>query len=256
VTLDSYLTRLNPQIPALIDDIKLLATVTDTYADVVPALAETLRNTVKTGNTLVTKEQKLKAFLNDLTAFSNSTKTFLDDNGNNIIRLGQLSEPILALLDRYSGTFPCLLKGLVKQAPLLASTFRGFIFHINLKILPNQPSGYTGADRQVYGANNAPNCAGLPNPPVPYYPTRDLPDLNDGVNDNSLGKNNRAAPGFAAQGQAQGSHLSVGPAGTPKQKAFINSLTAPLLGVPVDQMSDIGSLLFGPAMAGTEVSVG
>ncbi len=110
-TLNSYLTRLNPQIPALIDDIKLLATVTDTYADVVPALAETLRNTVKTGNTLVSKEQKLKAFLNDLTAFSNTTKTFLDDNGDNIIRLGQLSEPILALLARYSSTFPCLLTG-------------------------------------------------------------------------------------------------------------------------------------------------
>src|SRR6478609_2558070 len=77
-TLDSYLRRLNPQIPALIDDLKLLTKVTDTYADVVPQLAETLRNTVKTGNTLVSKEQKLKSFLNDLTAFSNTAKTFLD----------------------------------------------------------------------------------------------------------------------------------------------------------------------------------
>ena len=72
---------------------------------------------MKTGNTLVSKEQKLNAFLNDLTAFSNTTTTFLDDNGDNIIRLGQLSEPILALLARYSGTFPCLLEGIVKQAP-------------------------------------------------------------------------------------------------------------------------------------------
>ena len=51
-TLDGYLKRMNPQLPALIDDIKLLAQVTDTYADVIPALAATLRNTVKTGNTL------------------------------------------------------------------------------------------------------------------------------------------------------------------------------------------------------------
>lgn len=258
VTLDSYLKRLNPQIPALIEDLKLLATVTDTYADVVPALAETLRNTVKTGNTLVSKEQKLKAFLNELTAFSNTTKTFLDDNGNNIIRLGQLSEPILALLRRYSGTFPCLLDGIVKQAPQLADTFRGFIFHINLKVLPRQPRGYNNADRQVYGADNAPNCAGLPNPPIPYYPARNLPDLNDGVNDKSLGKNGgqRAAPGFAARSSAQGSHLSVGPSGTASQKALINSLTAPLLDLPVDEMSDLASLLYAPAMAGTEVSVG
>ena len=35
-TLDGYLKRMNPQIPALIDDIKLLAKVTDTYADVTP----------------------------------------------------------------------------------------------------------------------------------------------------------------------------------------------------------------------------
>jgi phospholipid/cholesterol/gamma-HCH transport system substrate-binding protein len=258
VTLDSYLKRLNPQIPALIGDLKLLATVTDTYADVVPALAETLRNTVKTGNTLVSKEQKLKAFLNDLTAFSNTTKTFLDDNGNNIIRLGELSEPILALLRKYSGAFPCLLDGIVKQAPQLADTFRGFIFHINLKVLPQQPRGYNNADRQVFGADNAPNCAGLPSPPIPYYPTRNLPDLNDGVNDKSLGKNGsqRTAPGFAAQSSAQGSHLSVGPSGTASQKALINSLTATLLDLPVDEMSDLASLLYAPAMAGTEVSVG
>ena len=44
---------MNPQLPALIDDFKLLAKVTDTYADVVPQIADTLRNTVKTGNTLV-----------------------------------------------------------------------------------------------------------------------------------------------------------------------------------------------------------
>ena len=197
VTLDSYLKRLNPQIPDIIADIKLLATVTDTYADVMPAIADTLRNTVKTGNTLVSKEEKLNAFLKDLTAFSDTTKAFLDDNGENIIRLGQLSEPILALLARYSSEFPCLLAGLVRQAPRLADTFRGFIFHINLKLLPKQPRGYTGADRQVYGANNGPTCAGLPAPPEPYFPSYKLPNLNDGADNLGKGDNQRPATGFA-----------------------------------------------------------
>jgi phospholipid/cholesterol/gamma-HCH transport system substrate-binding protein len=258
VTLDGYLKRMNPQIPALIDDIKLLATVTDTYADVVPQLAQTLRNTVKTGNTLVTKEQKLNAFLTDLASFSDTTRTFLDDNGNNIIRLGQLSEPILALLERYSGTFPCLLEGIVKQAPRLAQTFRGFVFHINLKVLPSQPRGYTAADRQVYGANNGPNCAGLPSPAIPYYPAQgDFPNLNDGANGIGKGDNQRTATGFGTrsqQGTAKG--LTTGTSGTASQRALINSLTAPFLGVPADEMSDLTSLLFAPAMAGTEVSVG
>ncbi|MCW2807485.1 MAG: hypothetical protein JWQ93_1440 [Marmoricola sp.] len=258
VTLDGYLKRMNPQIPALIDDIKLLATVTDTYADVVPQLAQTLRNTVKTGNTLVTKEQKLNAFLTDLASFSDTTRTFLDDNGNNIIRLGQLSEPILALLERYSGTFPCLLEGIVKQAPRLAQTFRGFVFHINLKVLPTQPRGYTAADRQVYGANNGPNCAGLPSPAIPYYPAQgDFPNLNDGANGIGKGDNQRTATGFGTrsqQGTAKG--LTTGTSGTASQRALINSLTAPFLGIPADEMSDLTSLLFAPAMAGTEVSVG
>lgn len=252
VTLDGYLKQMNPQLPALIDDIKLLATVTDTYADVMPQIADTLRNTVKTGNTLVSKEQKLNAFLKDMTAFSNTTKAFLDENGDNIIRLGQLSAPILDLLAGYSSEFPCLLEGIVKQAPRLAQTFRGFIFHINLKTLPNQPRGYTSADRQVFGAANGPNCAGLPNPPVPYYPSRNFPDLNDGVNDKSLGKTGgqRVAPGFA-----QRTGVSAGASGTPQQKALINSLTAPAIGMPVSEMPDLAALLFAPAMAGTEVSV-
>jgi phospholipid/cholesterol/gamma-HCH transport system substrate-binding protein len=259
VTLDGYLKRLNPRIPDLIEDIKLLGTVTDTYADVVPALAQTLRNTVKTGNTLVTKEQKLNAFLTDLTAFSNVTKTFLDDNGNNLIRLGQLSEPILALLERYSGTFPCLLEGIVKQAPRLAQTFRGFIFHINLRLIPKQPRGYTAADAPVYGASNAPNCAGLPNPPVPYGANgRRFPNLDDGTSGLGKGDGQRTSPGFDTRSGSSSATRGItsGTSGTASQKALINSLTAPLLGVPADDMSDVGSLLFAPAMAGTEVSVG
>ena len=253
VTLDSYLKRLNPQIPDLIADIKLLATVTDTYADVMPALADTLRNTVKTGNTLVSKEEKLNAFLKDATSFSNTTKAFLDDNGDNIIRLGQLSEPIVALLRRYSPEFPCLLEGIVKQAPRLADTFRGFIFHINLKLLPQQPRGYTNADRQVYGsADRGPDCAGLPNPPIPYYPSRTFPNLNDGADNIGKGDNQRAATGF----DQRATRVPSGASGTAKQKGLINSLTAPLLDVPVDEMSDVASLLYAPAMAGTEVSVG
>ena len=69
----------------------------------------------------------------------------------------------------------------MRQAPRLADTFRDFIFHINLKLLPQQPRGYTNADRQVYGANNGPTCAGLPAPPEPYYPSYKLPNLDDGA---------------------------------------------------------------------------
>lgn len=259
VTLDAYLRKLNPEVPALMEDIRLLAEVTDVYGDVLPQLAEVLRNTTLTGNTLVEKEQQLNAFLRDLTSFSDTTTEFLNDNGNNIVRLAQVSEPILALLERYSPTSECLVKGLVRQAPRLASTFRGFVFHIDLVVLDEQPRGYTEADRTVYGADNGPDCAQLPNPPIPFG---ELPNFDDGAD--GLNKaNQRVAPGVddevaaatAAVGQPNRSRMSVGPSGTPDQKAMINSLLAPVLDTPVDEMSDVSTLLFAPAFAGTEVSV-
>ena len=91
----------------------------------------------------------------------------------------------------------------MRQAPRLGDTFRGFIFHINLKVLPHQPRGYTGADRQVLRRRQRRRtAAGLPNPPVPTTPR--FPDLNDGVNDQSLGKNGRTAPGFTGSQQRSG----------------------------------------------------
>jgi phospholipid/cholesterol/gamma-HCH transport system substrate-binding protein len=243
-TFDAYLKRLNPQIPALVEDLRLLAKVSGTYADVAPQIAETLRNTVKTGNTLVSREAKLHAFLSDVASFSGTAKTFLDNNGDNIVRLGQLSKPQLELLNRYSPEFPCLLRGLVDQAPMLASTFRGFVFHIDLITLPRQPRGYTAKDVPVLGADNGPACLGLPNPKVPFT---GAPNLNDGVNNLQRGDAQRTAPHI----DAAATNSAAGAA----EKAFFGALTAPLLGMPADQVPDLTTLLFAPLVAGTEVSV-
>ena len=140
-TLNSYLTRLNPQVPALVEDLRLLAKVSGTYADVAPQIAETLRNTVKTGNTLVTREVKLHAFLNDVSSFSD-TATRLPGRQRQQHRPARPAQQAAAEpARRYAPEFPCLLDGIVKQAPMLGSTFRGFVFHIDLITLPRQPRG-------------------------------------------------------------------------------------------------------------------
>lgn len=243
-TLDSYLRRLNPQVPALVEDIRLLSKVSGTYADVAPQIAATLRNTITTGNTLLTREDKVQALLRDISSFSNTAEGFLEKNGNNIVRLGKLSAPQTKLLKRYAPEFPCLLEGLVDQAPLLASTFRGFIFHIDLITLPRQPRGYGPQDLPVFGADNGPACLGLPNPAVPF---RNVPNFDDGVDNLQRGDNQRTAPNVDT-------FMSNSAAG-PEQKALFGSLAAPMLGVPVDEVPDITTLLLGPLLVGTEVSV-
>ncbi|HRK47741.1 MAG TPA: MCE family protein, partial [Nocardioides sp.] len=163
--LDGYLRRLNPELPALVEDLRLTAQVSDTYADVLPQVGDILHNTVTTTGTLETREERLHALLDDVTAFSGTAQTFLDDNGDNLIRLGEVSQAQLRVLARYSTEFPCLLGGVVNAGARQAEAFRGFTLHIVLETLPNQPRAYTADDQPRLGEDRGPACLHLPNPP-------------------------------------------------------------------------------------------
>ncbi|MGN6723655.1 MAG: MCE family protein, partial [Marmoricola sp.] len=200
-SINSYLTKFNPQVPGLVEDLKKLSTVSGTYADVAPQLADTLRNTVKTGNTLKNQQAALHALLQQTAAFSNTSTSFLDANGQNITDLANVSAPQLALLNQYSSEFPCLAAGLAGQVPLLSSAFRGYVLHINVIILPKQPRGYDyPRDKPVYGATNPASCGGLPNPIHPPQGIYSAPNVIDCVDDHGgtlgRGDNQRVAPGF------------------------------------------------------------
>ena len=89
-TFDAYLQRVNPQIPDIVEDLRLTSRVSDVYVDVLPEIAQILRDTVRTTGTLEGREAKLEALFQDVASFSDTARTFLDDNEGNIIRLGQL----------------------------------------------------------------------------------------------------------------------------------------------------------------------
>jgi phospholipid/cholesterol/gamma-HCH transport system substrate-binding protein len=74
-----------------------------------------------------------------------------------------------------------------------------------------------------------------------------VPNLNDGVDGLKRGDAQRTAPQVDAS--------LTGAAAGDAQKAFFNSLTAPVLGMPADEVPDLTTLLFGPLATGTEVSV-
>ncbi|MGH8964895.1 MAG: MCE family protein, partial [Actinomycetes bacterium] len=141
--LDDYLKRTNPQIPDLVEDLRLLSQVSDTYRSAVPDLARLLRNSVTSGNTFVEKEQKIQALFSDVAGFSSTSKDFLEANGDNIIRLGELSVPQLRLYAKYAPEYPCLLQGQVNWLPQAGNNWRDNTLHINLETLPKQPTGYS-----------------------------------------------------------------------------------------------------------------
>ncbi|GGF43349.1 ABC transporter substrate-binding protein [Marmoricola endophyticus] len=251
VTLGRYLKRINPEVPQLTEDLGKLSTVSDTYADVLPSLAQTLRNTVKTGNTLEGRETRLRQFLRSTTGLSNTAERVLSDNEDNLVRVGQVSRPTVDLLKTYSPEFPCLLKGLANIAPKLGTTFRGYTFHINVNLIPSQPRTYNAGDVPVYGAKNPPYCGTLPTPPYSSTnPLQKIPNFNDGTTDNddlrSNPSRNRASTGY---GDAK---VVVG--GNAQEKAVVRSLVAPAMDRPADEVGDVATLLFGPLARGSEVS--
>jgi phospholipid/cholesterol/gamma-HCH transport system substrate-binding protein len=249
VTLDSYLKRTNPEIPLLVDDLRKLGAVSDTYAQVVPELADLLRNSVKTGNTFVEKEQKVKALFDDVASFSSTSRDFLEQNGDNIIRLSKQGQAQLPLFAKYAPEYPCMLNGMVDWIPRMDSGWRGHTLHINLETLPNQPTGYTPADSPKYAAHNGPHCSELPHPPYSQAnpgPQPPVHTVHDGVHGGHGKFRPRSAPGF---------DVTSGFAGTAAERSVVDSVAGPAMGVPPDEVPDIASLLFGPLARGMEVSV-
>jgi phospholipid/cholesterol/gamma-HCH transport system substrate-binding protein len=251
VTTDDYLKRMNPKIPLLIDDLDKLATVSDTYAGVVPELADLLRNSVTTGGTFVEKEQKVKALFDDVAGLSDTSRDFLERNGQNIITLSEQGQAQLPLLAKYSYEYPCLATGLSRLIPRAADAFRNYTLHINLEVIPTQPRGYTAADQPRYDergqhrvplsvCNKAVNDGyGQDN----LIPRSVIPPISDGVQ-HPIAK--RAATGF---------DTTSGYAGTAGEQGVVDSLAAPVMGVPTDQVPDVTTLLFAPLARGTKASL-
>jgi len=248
-TLDSYLKRFNPQLPALVEDLRLTSEFSDIYADVLPEVGQILRDQITTLGTLETREDTLNALFNDVSAFSRTTEDFLQTNGDNLIRLGEVSEPSVRMLAKYAPQFSCLTRGLVNVGKLQAEAFRNFTLHIVLETIPNQPRAYNVNDKPRFGEDRGPTCLNLPNPPWSQEnPVRAQPNFDDGV-DEATGKGtSRVAPGPWFRS-------NEGYAGTPGESALLKSLLAPGLGVTTDDVPDLGPLLLGPLARGAEVSM-
>lgn len=244
--LDGYLKRMNPLLPALVEDIRKLANTSDLYADVVPELATTLRNSVTTGNTLRTHEAKLLRLYRDVAAFSNVSTSFLAENGENIIRVNQQGKAITRVLAKYAPEYTCLLGGIVNAGVLQAEAFRGFILHINLEMLPHQPRAFNVNDKPRYGADNPPYCGKLPSPPWNQVNVfRNVPNIDDGIDEPTGKGTDRVAPGWGRADWYVGSSAEFD---------LVRVLLAATTRQRVADVNDFGVALFAPLVRGTEVS--
>ncbi|MCL3819670.1 MCE family protein [Aeromicrobium wangtongii] len=291
VTLNSYLKKVNPDVPQLVTDVTKLGTVSDAYADAMPEIGRLLRNTVVTGNTVVAKKAQLAAFFEEATGLSETLTTFTQDNGDNLVRLAKETRPVLETVGTYSATFPCFLKSMSQLIPRLDSAFRGGKLHINVELI-DQPTAYKAdenvrvskadLDRASSGpaatsgkdvnASNAaaPSCLDLDemnkgeaqkqafsSQKRPFRVPADVYKLVGVKRDHkkfgsaSDFANRPAASSLDLQNLVQPSAVGID---SPSERAELNVFLGGTLGMAPDDVPDIGSLLVSPVLRGTVVS--
>ncbi len=259
--LDAYLKKLNPHVPKLMDALARLTQVANLYGDATPDLVRALRNLTITGNTVVEKQVQLQQFFVDVQTLSSTGNAFLKDNEDRVIRLGQVSRPVLDLLERYSPEVPCFLQVLTETAPILNDTFRNGRLNINLELITNQPTPYEPNERPAYKDHRGPTCVGRNyshpgSKPGPYTQQNPAPYVtaDDGViGDHNKNQRfpidvqlNRVVPGFDLDNQG---------VGTPAEQKVIDSVVGPEMGVAPSDVPDLTTLMVGPLLRGGQVNL-
>jgi virulence factor Mce-like protein len=244
VRVEAYFRQLNPELPAIQEDFRGLADLTQSYSAAAPDLLRLIDNSAAASRNLVDQKEELASFLSSTTTFADTFTDFLNANDKRLITLASASRPSLGVYARYAPEYPCMLAGLTAWQPRVERSFGGLHpgLHITLEVTKDNGQ-YSPGEEPKYKDDRGPVCYGLPRPTVP------APDINykDGYRDNQAGTVN---PPPAA---------SIDPAlylgGGTTQRGILNAVVAPVLEVPYDDVPDIAELLFGPMARGATVGL-
>lgn len=232
----AYFARLNPALPTLAQDMAGLADFSNNTADATPALLTVLDNLSASSRNLVEEKASLDTFLTSTTAFAASAQSIVAQNETRLVTLARDSLPSLTLFARYSPEYPCFLAGLARYDPIVEKTFGGLQpgLHITVEVTSDN-GAYTPGQEPKYRDSRPPYCNGLPHPKVPQGDA----SFDDGYRTGTT-------PTSAAS-------LYLDP--TSRADGALAAVTAPVLGVSVDRVPDLVTMLFGPVARGTTVGL-
>ena len=146
---------MNAHLPTLQEDLRLLASVANTYDVAAPDLVATLGNLTVTSGTITEK----KASSRPCSPTSRTSRTSAPGSSRptRSTRSGRpASRPVLALLDKYSPEYNCLLRGIAAYKPLLIKTFEGGRVKQYVEFPTTQRRGYDQRDFPEYDDTRGP----------------------------------------------------------------------------------------------------
>lgn len=241
--LDDYIGAIDEHLPTLREDLVALAEVADAYDLAAPDLLAVLDNVTVTSKTITEKAADLDVFFSDLTGLATTATRLLSENEQSLIRMGEVTAPVIRLLAAYSPEFPCLIRGAANYEPILSKTFEGDVVKQYIEFLQPQWRAFDERDLPEYGeVGHGPWCAGLPQFKVPATPT----PLDQGSTlDEEPGTS--PVPTFGAFDPI--SRIDSGYAGSLAEQQVVNAMLAGRSGHDdTASYGALGSLLYGPVV--------
>jgi phospholipid/cholesterol/gamma-HCH transport system substrate-binding protein len=258
VQLGEYLGKLEPALPDLQANLRALAQVADTYAQAGPELLTALRDLTVTTQTVAEQRGQLQNLYATLTNASIDLSGFLAANKENIINLVSTSTSTLAVLAKYAPEYPCLLKQLVDAIPNADAAFgkgtdKPNVTRVTIEITASRGKYLPGVDTPRYDDKRGPRCYPVAHPPAVFPQYAEGEPLKDGSSKPPPPKNENPEDFQNTLPQSAASAPSI--ANGPAEQELIAALLAPSLGVEPSQVPAWSSLLVGPLLRGTEVTV-
>jgi len=243
--LGGYLHAIGGHLPTLKQDLIQLAKVSKDYDVAAPDLLHTLANLTVTSKTIVQKQRDIDVFFSDLTGLSDTATRFLQENGPNLIEMGRLTQPMMALLARYAPEYTCLIQGAANYAPILSKTFEGGWVKQYFEFFSDQYHVYRASDAIKFGEiGHGPWCAGLPHFTVPGRVWK----LKQGIQ-----QVQHPPTGITPLDPIiDSSDVTSGTAGTQGDKEIIDAMLAGSSGHKAASYGALGSLMYGPVVRAGE----
>jgi virulence factor Mce-like protein len=267
-----YIGEINTVLPQLQKDISLLADTADTYDSAADDLLGVLDNLAVTNTTIVDQQEQLRRTFAVGESAASTTAGFLETNESNLISLAATSRPVLGVFAKYSPSYPCMLEGLTKAAPLTTESFGGdgdpaLNLNIVVSFPPRNP--YAPGDQPQYLDKSGPDCQGLadvdgliaasqngeyycPTPPADGVKSKDNPVSG---NPHCLGGSgpDDVPPGAGDPNPGSGNSLPSYLAGSTAELDFVRNILAYQTGAAPEDISDLSAATLAPLLRGTQV---
>jgi phospholipid/cholesterol/gamma-HCH transport system substrate-binding protein len=171
--LHQYLSKLNPALPQLTNDIRELPKLTDTYSEAAPDLIEGLKTLTTTTKTIKDKRQDFEKLYRNGREASDDLRQFLDHHGDDLVDLLSRVKPTLNLLARYSPEYPCLFNRLADAVPFGDAAFgvgtARPALHVTALLANNRGKFLPHQDEPEVTDQRGPMCYNN-TPPLEQYP--------------------------------------------------------------------------------------